>query len=248
MYSQSQVSERMDELGLTKKVGSTEAKQASLPINMQKRRLFWNQGVPYGVAGCERRRLIDVDECGIEVQRTNRKYGHSAVGIRVVKPGHYSKDTKLTVLLAVEAGDPQLPPEVRGSVENPRRWLRILVKAGTTVLDFDEFVTHICEDLVNYVPQGQVGNERRIFLWDNLSSHCSPLIHQTVEGTYGHIIIRRPPYKPSNAPIEYVFCQLIIGLQSRTYLINNLADLIHNIQVAVTHLNGFDHTFRMIGY
>ena len=124
--------QRLKELGLVRKVGSTEARQASLPINLFKREQFWQMPPPFGVNGCERRRLIDIDKCGIELNRTNRKYGRTYSGIRVVKPGHYSCDTKLTLLLAVEAGDLALPAGVRGSVTNPMRWLRILVKAGTT--------------------------------------------------------------------------------------------------------------------
>ena len=248
VYSCSQVSERMQELGLTKKVGSTEARQASYPVNILKRRIFWEQGPPFGVSGAERRRLIDVDECGIELQSTNRKYGHSAAGIRVVKPGHYSKTTKLTVLLAVEAGDPQLQPNARGSVENPRRWLRILQKAGTTTFEFNDFVRFVCNDLQDARQFGQVGNESRIFMWDNLSAHCAPIIHQTVEADFGHVIIRRPPYMPCDAPIEYVFCQLVVGLQSRTFDLANLADLINVIQSVVTNLNGFDNIFNKLGY
>ena len=248
VYSRAQVSRRLQELGMSKKVSSTEARQASRPINLFKREQFWNMPPPFGMNGCERRRLIDIDECGIELQRTNRKYGHSFTGVRVVKPGHYSRDTKLTVILAIEAGDPALAPEIRGSIQNPRRWLRILVKAGTTTIDFNDFLDFICDDIENNQPLGAVGNESRIFLWDNLSSHCSPIIHQTVEGQYGHTIIRRPPYKPSDAPIEYIFCQLVSELQSRTFQLNNLVELIHAIQVVVTNLNGFNNTFHKIGY
>ena len=248
VYSRSQVSRRMIELGLTKKVGSTEAKQASLPVNLFKREQFWNMAPPFGVHGCERRRLIDVDECGIELQRTNRKYGHCKSGIRVVKPGHYSRDTKLTVILAVEAGDPGLQPEVQGSTTNPRRWLRIMIKGGTTTMDFNEFLRYICTSIENNPPEGVVGNNSRIFLWDNLSSHCSPIIHQTVEGDFGHLIIRRPPYKPSDAPIEYIFCSLVQELQNRTFNTNNLVELIQSIQNVVANLSGFDNTFNKLGY
>ena len=248
VYSRSQVSRRLKELGLTKKVGSTEARQASLPINRFKREQFWNMNLPFGVNGCDRRRLIDIDEIGIELQRTNRKYGHSFAGVRVVKPGHYSRDTKITVILAVEAGDPALAPAVRGSVENPRRWLRIMVKAGTTTIDFNDFLVTICEDLQNNHPIGMNGNHSRVFLWDNLSSHCSPIIHQTVEGDFGHLIVRRPPYKPSDAPIEYIFCSLICELQSRTFTTNNVNELIHAIQLVVANLSGFDNTFNKLGY
>ena len=249
IYSRAQVTRRMCELGLTKKVGSTEAHQASLPVNLFKREQFWTMPPPFGVNGCERRRLIDVDECGIEVLKTNRKYGHCMAGVRVVKPGHYTKDTKLTILLAVEAGDPALQPEVQGSIQNPRRWLRILLKAGTTTLDFNEFLRFICTNLENVQPPGVVGNESRIFLWDNLSSHCSPIIHQTVEGEFGHVIIRRPPYKPADAPIEYIFCQLVHQLQTRTFECNNLVQLIQAVQnVVATSLQGFNNTFAKLGY
>ena len=104
VYSRSQVSSRLNELGLTKKVGSTEAKQASLPINIFKREQFWQMPPPFGVSGYERRRLIDVDECGIELQRTNRNYSHTYCGVRMVKSGHYSKDTKLTIILPGACG------------------------------------------------------------------------------------------------------------------------------------------------
>ena len=105
-------------MGFSKKVGSTEAKQAYLPTNLYKREVFG----PHGVNGCERRRLINIGECGIEVMRTDRKYGHSVVGLRVVKPNHYQGNTKLTVLMGIEAGDPVAPANIRESVENPRRY------------------------------------------------------------------------------------------------------------------------------
>ena len=248
VYTRSQVSTRMIELGITRKVGSTEAKQASLPINLFKREQFWTMPTPFGVNGCERRRLIDVDECGIEITRTNRKYGHCSCGIRVVKPGHYSRDTKLTIILAVEAGDPALQPEVRGSIQNPRRWLRIHIKAGTTTLDFNNFLRYVCTNLAENHPNGMIGNHSRVFLWDNLTSHCSPIIHQTVEGEFEHLIIRRPSYKPSDAPIEYVFCNLMQELQTRTFEVNNLVQLVQAIQNVVANLGGFNNTFNKLGY
>ena len=75
-------------------------------------------------------------------------------GICVVKPGHYTKDTKLTIMLAVEPGDPQLQPEIRGSVQNPRRWLQILEKAGISKLDANDYLNYICDDLNTNVPLG----------------------------------------------------------------------------------------------
>ena len=65
VYTRAQVSRRLEELGMTKKVGSTEVRQASLPINLFKREQFWSMPVPFGVNGCDRRRLLDIDACGI---------------------------------------------------------------------------------------------------------------------------------------------------------------------------------------
>ena len=82
-----------------------------------------------------------------------------------MKPGHCSRDTKLTIILAaVEAGDSALPPDVRGSVNNPQRWMGILVKLGTTTWDFNDFLTFVCEDLQNNNPVGMVGNASKVFL------------------------------------------------------------------------------------
>ena len=189
-----------------------------------------------------------MDECGIEITRTNRKYGHCSCGIRVVKLGHYSRDTKLTIILAVEAGDPALQPEVRGSIQNPRRWLRIHIKAGTTTLDFNNFLRHVCTNLAENHPNGMIGNHSRVYLRDNLTSRCSPIIHQTVEGEFEHLIIRRPPYKPSDSPIEYVFCNLMQELQTRTFEVNNFVQLAQAIQNVVAHLGGFNNTFNKLGY
>ena len=85
-------------------------------------------------------------------------------------------------------------------------------------------------------------------MWDNLASYCSAIIHQTVEGDFNHIIVRRPPYKPSDAPIEYIFCSLICELQGRCFDHNNLNELIHSIQVVVTSLTGFNNTVDKLGY
>ena len=45
------VSRQMAKLGFTKKVESTEAKQASLPINFLKRELFWKEPLSFDVDG-----------------------------------------------------------------------------------------------------------------------------------------------------------------------------------------------------
>ena len=49
VYSSSQISETVAVPGLTRKMVSIEARQASLPINILKRDLFWNNPYPIGI-------------------------------------------------------------------------------------------------------------------------------------------------------------------------------------------------------
>jgi hypothetical protein len=42
----------------------------------------------------------------------------------------------MTVIFAIEPGDPDLPDHARGSVERPRRWIRCLRAVGTTTKSF----------------------------------------------------------------------------------------------------------------
>lgn len=105
-FLQTQVSNGMKELGLTKKIGSAETCQASLLNNLFKREIYWNSPLSSGANGYQGRILIDIDQSGIETQRTNWRHGYSICGICVVKSGHYSKDKKITILLGVGARDP----------------------------------------------------------------------------------------------------------------------------------------------
>ena len=65
------------------------------------------------------------------------------------KPGHYARTAKLTVLLGIEPGDPQVPPHIDGSVEKPRRWCRVLQNHGTTIEVFQDFIEEICSEVEN---------------------------------------------------------------------------------------------------
>ena len=120
-YSNSQVSEAEQRIGLTRKRGSTTAYQALLPVNKQKRWMFWNLPYPYGIADIRRQDLIDLDECGIELSTADRKIGKAYVGKRVKQSGLYSKTDKYNLLLAI-SGDPVLA----------LRWHDIWTGEGTT--------------------------------------------------------------------------------------------------------------------
>ena len=165
---------------------------------------------PVGVFGQARKKLIDTDECGISLEKTNKGIGHAHTTIRVRKPGHYTKDTKWTVICGIEPVDPTLPPNVDGSVQRPRRWFKVNGNAGTNQVAFAEFCEYMLTDIeTNPTPNGN--DNDRLLMWDNLGSHLTPLVYQTVQGRPTAIvfeIVRRPPYQPKYGQIEYIFCEL----------------------------------------
>ena len=156
---------------------------------------------------------------------------------------------KLTVLVGIEPGDPALPPETLGSIERPRRWVRALRGTGTTVIVFWDFVDHICHDIEE---NGHAGtDDHRIFLWDNLNSHNSAYVHQTVVGREGarrFNIIARPPYHPQYGPIEYAICEINTILKLSVKDTWDTDTLEVEVMRAVHSISQFNNTFEHCGY
>lgn len=109
IYDRQTIDQRCKELLITKKKASTEAYQAFTPENVRKCWWFWTLPPPLGVVGIPRRQFIDVDEFGVALERMNKSPGRSHISLRVCKPGFYTRNTKLTVLVAIEPGDDRLP-------------------------------------------------------------------------------------------------------------------------------------------
>jgi hypothetical protein len=252
VYNRGVISFKMKELCMTQKRTSTEAWQAFTPINLLKVELFWTRPPPLGVFQEHRRTLVNFDECGIGLEQCERSKGHALQGIRIRKPGHYTRDTKYSIIVAIEPGNPNLPPHQDGSVERPRRWVRIFEVEGTTAATFADFCDHICTSIKQRAVD--TGDTKRIFLWDNLSAHSAPIVHHTVKVRAGPVqfrIVRRPPYQPKYGPIEYAFCELICRLQDRIQRNWNhftLRQEILNVLANLRMNGGFDRTFQHCGY
>ena len=59
----------------------------------------------------------------------------------------------MTVLFAIEPGDPRLPLNIIGSIHRPRRWIRVIRSGGTNAATFADFIEYICNDIeTNPVP------------------------------------------------------------------------------------------------
>jgi hypothetical protein len=239
LYSRQIISQRKKELNYTRKRASIEAYQAFLPHNLLRAEQFFNLPPPLGIRTLVPqwlRRLLDFDETAVSLEKCNRPNGSSYVAIRVRKSGHYTKGKKLTVLYAYEPGDPTLLPHIDGSIQNPRRWFRILNEAGTDQEAFSDFVDHV---LSQFETSGLPNDMDRALMWDNLRSHLTGLVYNTVYGRPSanrFTIIPRPPYQPKYGPTEYHFAELSAELQRRVQPEWDNIDLRREITDILSHL------------
>ncbi len=82
--------------------------------------VFWNSPPPLGIYEVPQWKLIDVDKFGVSLEKCNHRGGWAVKVLHVQKDGHYHHSMKMTVIFAIELGDPDLPDHARGSVEQPR--------------------------------------------------------------------------------------------------------------------------------
>ena len=240
-YSHMAISRALKRLTFSRKRSSKVAHLAFTKKNLFRRKIFHTERFPVGKVGIPRARLIDVDECGLELRSTDPHYGHAVKGLRVVHPGNYTRDTKVTVIAAIEPGDPSLPANVDGSMNRPRRWIRVSTEKGTTSDVYKTFLLNkICDSFNADEPQ-------RTSMHDNLGAHMNPLLYRDVKKR-GHRILNRPPYYPADGPIEWIFNQLGCELRNRASSIKNIKNLITEIHSIFANMTGFDDTFRKCEY
>ena len=117
---------------------------------------------------------------------------------------------------------------------------------GTTTEVFATFIEHICSSIETNPVVGYDTDSFRVFLWDNLNSHLSHLVTQTVEGRSGNTIfsiILRPPYQPKYGPIEYIICDLVGELVIDAEKEWNTNILEKQILDEFLHFRWFNNTF-----
>lgn len=242
VYSRPVVGAALSDLGFTRKVASTTAYQAFTPLNRRKYEEFWTMPHPLGVLGTPRASLIDIDEFGVVWEQVNRGFGHALKGLRVRKIGKYGRgQIKVTVILAIEAGNPMLPAHAAGSLRRPRVWCRVYPNENTTTERYRSF---LCDTVI-----GSFGpNEpQRTIMHDNLNSHKSESV---VNGVYmaGHRISPRPPYQPHIAPVEYGIDQIACMIRSDCFKIHSINELVQRIPEYAARMSGIDRLFAKCGY
>ena len=75
LYSKQRISEHLDSLEITKKKASIKAFQASSAEVQFRVFTYWNCPPPLGIFEVRRRKLIDMDEFGVTLERCNAMAG-----------------------------------------------------------------------------------------------------------------------------------------------------------------------------
>lgn len=245
VLTDTEVTDGYKRLNLTRKKGSTTAYQAFTPKNSYLHFCFWNYNFPGGVRDVPIVRLMDGDEMAFHLGDASQGYGHAVKGLRVRKAGNYSRSKqKVVVIMFIEPGDPSLPAHVEGSKERPRIWYRVSTDSGTTIEGYRSFLEN------DVFPYFRDDEPQRTLMHDNLSSHKAPEIYDTIYDA-GHRVICRPPYRPYEAPIEWVFNQLACAVRLKWKKIKNEEDLVDTIISIIENrdgLGGFYELFQLCGY
>eukprot|EP00536_Pseudo-nitzschia_multiseries_P003255 jgi/Psemu1/7276/gm1.7276_g len=236
LYSNQLISQRLKELQITNKKPSIKAfKTVANWCGWHPREAFY-----------------DVDEFAMEAKRLNRSNSWEICFRRVRTVGNYEKGQKLTVMIAIEPGDPELPADVTGSIARPQQWVDVRRVAGTTGDSFASFIGSICTLIEDHQRVTETNIDVcRVFLWDNLSSHYSPIVYETVMGRVSPTrfeILLRPAYQPNYGLIEYVICQLLNHMKVNVTGELDLNQLEQQILVSVAAISPFDAMFAHCGY
>ena len=245
VFTDNEISKALSDMGMTRKRASTTAYQAFTPKNLRRHDMFWNRPFPGGIANVERRDLLDADEMAIEVKDASENYGHAVKNCRVRKTGNYGRGHfKITLRMAIEPGDPDIPSGEEGSLDLPRIYYHLSTDTGTTTVSYVDFLQ------LDVMAKFRENERQRTILHDNLTSHKSDEVASTVYAA-GHRVKCRPPYRPHEAPIEYAFDQLGCEIRRRweristeKELINNVHDILHTRK----GMGGFNELFIRCGY
>jgi hypothetical protein len=150
----------------------------------------------------------------------------------------------LTIILAVEMGDPDTRDGNIGSVINPRVWARVTTKPGTSAVAYRLFVEHV----LNTYNAAENPALCRTLIQDNLNSHCVPEVYEAVMER-GHHVICHPPYHPQDGPIEYAINQVCVNLIKRWSEVEDLETMKTIVEEIIDNdIKLMDETFLHCGY
>ena len=165
--------------------------------------------------------------------------------MRVKKFGNYLRGSvKLCLNLAIEPGNPCLDPLEDGSVEKPRLWYRLSTDGSTSRENYVDFLNY---DLMD---EFEADERPHTIMHDNLTSHKALKAYDAIHDR-GHRVICRPPYRPNEAPIEFVIDQVACEVRQRWTQIKDVDDLdceVRDVLDTRAGLGGFNKLFVDCGY
>ena len=82
---------------------------------------------------------------GLELKQLNRSKGWGFSFYHILNVGNCTKETKLTVTFAIEAGNPAVPINLQGSVARPQRWINVRRVSGTTADNYDHSIASLVQ-------------------------------------------------------------------------------------------------------
>ncbi len=161
---------------------------------------------------------------------------------------YYGHGRKITVLIAIEPGDPALALHVLGSVERPWRWIRSIWLKGTMMNVFCDFCEMICSDTEI---MGWMGQTTIAFLFGiicGLTTRRTCMRRLQSVSVCGGFRLPRLQYHPKFGPIEYSICEAISRLRLAKEADWDMDDLEQQIcQIAISMWQ-FDAIFLHCGY
>ena len=103
----------------------------------------------------------------------------------------------MDVILAIEPGDAELPPNIDGSIHNPRRWI-VVMQDNCDQSNFGDFIDSMLSNLETSPVPSHLNNESCL-MWDNLSVHNTPYMTHIIHGCESNahfFAANRSSYRP----------------------------------------------------
>jgi hypothetical protein len=232
-YSKSQILRAEKRLKLSRKAASKTSQEAYHPRNLEKRRRYWEDAYPNGVAGEMTDEMIDIDEARFKLESADRKYGKVAREFRANLRGKYKKGEPGSNLIMAISGDGN----------NPYSFHRQYTEGGTDLWRFYSFMRDLIIDLQTRFP-----GKRFTITMDNLNIHKHRLILNLIRNA-GYRVVFRAPYWSCDGAIEYVFNTI------HTYLemddgeaMEDVAALVNRINLIIGSMASFRRYFLHVGF
>ena len=193
--------------------------------------MYCEMNYPLGIADVSLADLIDMDEMGLFLESTNRKFGKTLRGLRADEQGPYNRGVKMNFLAAI-----------CGDENDPMRWHEHWIGEGTTVERFLDFIELILNDLQQRHP-----GRSFCFTLDNLNVHRNPAVVQEILN-HGHRLVFRAPYYAVDGAIEYVFNTIHTGLLSYYNKISTMDELANVTVLIFNNIPTFRPYFTHVGF